>query len=227
MDAIEILGSLLGHKTSRPGKGTDVLTEIFRGGSRKSPSPKASPQPSPRSSPRSSPKPRSSDISQQARELEELLNVANQRQSPPSRSAPASPRSQPASRPGADYRESPSSSADNEKARILVRTMVNAAKADGNIDQDEQQRILERLHNPSPDAIQFLRDEFQRPLNVREFATSVPIGMEQQVYSISLIAVDLDTGSEAKYLMELAEALRIPQPVREQIHQQMGAPSIY
>jgi uncharacterized membrane protein YebE (DUF533 family) len=51
--------------------------------------------------------------------------------------------------------------------------------------------------------------------------------MEQQVYTMSLIAIDLDTGEEAKYLMELSESLRLPTAVREQIHQRLGAPSIY
>jgi len=209
MDAIDILGSLLGHKSSRAGKGTDVLTEIFRGGSKKS-----------------SPAPRPSDISQQAKELEDLLNVANERQSRPgSAPVPTQPHSSP--RPDTGFRETTSPSSDNEKAQILVCAMVNAAKSDGQIDQAEQKSILDRLHNPSPDVIQFLREEFQKPLNVREFAMSVPIGMEQQVYTMSLIAIDLDTGSEAKYLMELAEALRLPMEVREQIHQRLGAPSIY
>ena len=172
------------------------------------------------------PAPRPSDISQQAKELEDLLNVANERQSHP-RSAPVPTQPHSSSRPDTGIRETTSPSSDNEKAQILVRAMVNAAKSDGQIDQAEQQRILERLHNPSPDAIQFLREEFQKPLNVREFAMSVPIGMEQQVYTMSLIAIDLDTGNEAKYLMELAEALRLPMEVREQIHQRLGAPSIY
>ena len=33
MDVIDILGSMLGHKSSEPGKGTDVLTDILRRGS--------------------------------------------------------------------------------------------------------------------------------------------------------------------------------------------------
>ena len=51
--------------------------------------------------------------------------------------------------------------------------------------------------------------------------------MEQQVYTMSLIAIDLDTNREARYLTQLADALRIPADVREQIHQRLGAPSMY
>jgi uncharacterized membrane protein YebE (DUF533 family) len=105
--------------------------------------------------------------------------------------------------------------------------MVNAAKADGRLDRDEQQAIIDRMANPTRESIDFLRQEFARPLNVDEFAREVPIGMEQQVYTMSLIAIDLDTGSEATYLMDLAERLRIPVDIREKIHQQLNAPSIY
>ncbi|TWU33831.1 Inner membrane protein YebE [Novipirellula artificiosorum] len=105
--------------------------------------------------------------------------------------------------------------------------MINAAKADGQLDQKEQGNILKHLSNPTPENLQFIREEFQRPLDARAFALSVPVGMEQQVYTISLIAIDLDTGQEAKYLMELAENLRLPAGVREQIHQRLGVPSIY
>ena len=41
---------------------------------------------------------------------------------------------------------------------MLVRAMVNAAKSDGKIDPVEQERILSRLSNRSPDTIEFLRD---------------------------------------------------------------------
>ncbi len=165
-----------------------------------------------------------SDIESAARELEDMLNVANDRDTqrragrPPAAPAPSAPAGR--DQPGA-------SGSANDSALVLVRAMVNAAKADGQIDQTEQQNILQRLGDSSRQAIQFLRDEFAKPLDVHEFARSVPIGMEQQVYTMSLIAIDLDTGREAKYLLELANSLRIPADVREQIHQRYGAPSIY
>ena len=199
MDVIDILGGILGHKTSQGGRGGDALNDIFRRGSRSS-SPSGS-QPT--------------DISREAKELEDLLNVTNDRQaeSAPADASPAEP--------------SGGSPSQQQRALILIRAMVNAAKADGQIDPSEQDNIIKHLRNPSPENIQFLRDEFRRPLDVRGFAMSVPVGMEQQVYKMSLIAIDLDTGKEAKYLMELAENLRLSDEVREQIHQQLGAPNIY
>lgn len=199
MDVIDILGGILGHKTSRGGRGGDALNDIFKRGSGSSASKGSKP----------------TDIGRESKELEDLLNVANDRQT---RSTPTQP----------DSAGSPNVSAtQQDQAVILIRAMVNAAKADGQIDQSEQDNIIKHLRNPSPESIQFLREEFQRPLDTRGFAMSVPVGMEQQVYTMSLIAIDLDTGKEAKYLIELAENLRLPDQIREQIHERLGAPNIY
>jgi hypothetical protein len=222
MDMVDILGSLLRHKTSQGGKGGDALNDIFRRGSQRPPggsqrSPGGS-QRSPGGSQRSPSGSQPIDIGRKAKELEELLNVAKDRQSASPTSPSAAPPSVPTGRqqPGGE-----------QQALILIRAMINAAKADGRLDQHEQESILKQLRNPTAENIQFLREEFQRPLDARGFALSVPVGMEQQVYTMSLIAINLDTGEEATYLMELAENLRLPADVREQIHQRLGAPSIY
>ncbi len=115
----------------------------------------------------------------------------------------------------------------NERAVVLIRAMINAAKADGQIDQCEQDEIVKRLAPLSPQETQFLRDEFRRPLNVHDFAHSVPRGMEQEVYSVSLMAIDLDTHPEANYLRELAECLRIDPQHCNAIHHHYGAAHLY
>ena len=111
----------------------------------------------------------------------------------------------------------------NEQATVLVRAMLNAAKADGEISQAEQQSILKQFDSSSPQAQQFLRDEIARPLDVREFAWSVPIGMEQQVYAMSLLAINVDARAETQYLQELAHALRLPRQVCEQLQERYSA----
>jgi uncharacterized membrane protein YebE (DUF533 family) len=209
MDPFDILGSILGHKTSRRGKGTDVLNDMYKRKPRTSTPSSLSP-------------PKQDDIERAARELEDMLNVANDRHT--QRRAGSTP---PTTAPPVSHGQSPASTSDNDRALILVRAMVNAAKADGQIDQSEQQNILQRLGDSSREAVQFLRNEFAKPLDVHDFASSVPLGMEQQVYTLSLITIDLDTGKEANYLLELSKALRISPEVREQIHQRYGAPSVY
>ncbi len=258
MDAIEILGSLLGGGgKGSGGLGGKILTEIMKGGAApRQPAPQPVPAPSGRSVP---PTIRPTDIEREASELEDLLNVAKgkvqQRPQAPTkpaavpmpqsfpRSAPQveapksnSPFQFPTSReryspppprrnPSPDYRND--AQQQNEDALVLVRAMINAAKSDGEISQEEQQSILERIGNPTQEVIDFLRQEFSQPLDVREWAWSVPIGMEQKVYTISLAAIEINQNSEATYLRDLAHGLRLPPEVCNQIHQQFNAPTIF
>lgn len=226
MDAMDILGDLLGHKSKKSGRGTDILKDIFGRGSKRT---------SGRSSNSESKRP--IDINRDAEALEELLNVANGRSSSRHADASGTQSRQPMSfpQPSAPQKQSTgfesasqrNSKADNEHAIVLIKAMVNASKADGKIDADEQKKILEQLGGRSREQIDFVRKLLAEPLDIDAFARSVPFGMEQQVYSISLIAIDLDENREADYLRELAQYLRIAPEVRQQIHRRLGAPQIF
>lgn len=115
----------------------------------------------------------------------------------------------------------------NTKATLLIRAMINAAKSDGKFDEAEQNALLKKLGNVSQEEIDFIQSEFRKPLDVEAFAQEVPRGMEHQVYALSLSAIDLDTNSEAQYLAQLAQALRITPDEANQIHRQLGAPTIF
>ncbi len=276
MDAIDILGNLLGKKTGGSGMGTKILKDILGGGGKSAPPSK--PAPVPRQTPSYDRNPDSEtpfqgspDISRQARELEDLLNVATQRQqnrapnhgtpgkmgtqgtrgqtnqpnsSTPNQSGRApdadiggykpnsnTPKSLPAQPTNRRPLNFPSGNSTPEnldaQAMILVRAMINAAKADGQVSQAEQQAILSQIGDASPETIRFLQNEFNTPLDVREFAWSVPLGLEQQVYTMSLISVNLDSNPEAEYLYDLAHGLRIPPEVCNDIHRRYGAPLLY
>ena len=113
------------------------------------------------------------------------------------------------------------------QAEILLRAMLNAAKSDGQIDKAEQERIVEHLGDISASEKQFLRDEMSAPLHTAAFIRSIPKGMEQQVYLMSLTSIDLDHKAEAQYLHQLAQGLGISQQACNDIHQQAGAPVLY
>lgn len=115
----------------------------------------------------------------------------------------------------------------NERAVVLIRAMVNAAKADGKIDKCEQDEIVGRLGRIDSAEAQFLQQEFRRPLDVHAFSHDVPRGMEEEVYAMSLMAIDLDTRPEAHYLTELAACLRLDPRVCNNIHAHYGAPQIF
>ncbi len=112
------------------------------------------------------------------------------------------------------------------QAEIMIKAMINAAKADG-IDRDEQEKIISKLGDITQAEANFLREEFSKPLDVDAFVRSVPRGMEQQVYAVSLTAIDLDTNKEAHYLAQLAQGLGISHELANNIHEQLGAPKIF
>ena len=114
-----------------------------------------------------------------------------------------------------------------DHATLIIRAMINAAKSDGSIDQAEQEKIIGKLGDVSQAEADFVRNEFRQPLDAASFIRSIPRGMEQQIYAVSLMAIDLDSNKEAHYLDELARGLNIQPQLANQIHEQLGAPAIY
>ncbi len=114
-----------------------------------------------------------------------------------------------------------------DHATLIIRAMINAAKSDGSIDKEEQEKVIEKLGDVTQAEIDFVRSEFNAPLDVDAFIQTIPRGMEQQIYAVSLMAIDLDNNKEARYLGELAKGLRIEAKLANQIHEQLGAPTIF
>lgn len=121
----------------------------------------------------------------------------------------------------------PNQQAAEQQATLIIRAMINSAKADGTIDQQEQERIIGKLGSISDSEADFIRKEFEAPLDVAGFIRSVPQGMGQQIYAISLAAIDLDTRTEAQYLSQLAQGLNLSPEVCNALHEQVGAPKLY
>jgi len=117
--------------------------------------------------------------------------------------------------------------AQEKEAEILLRAMLNAAKSDGEIDEAEQKKITEHLKDVSDEEAEFVRNELNLPLDVEGFIKGVPRGMEEKVYFMSLLAIDLDSEEEAKYLDQLSKGLSISHDVANQIHEKLGAPVLY
>ena len=123
--------------------------------------------------------------------------------------------------------EQPASPTAEQQAEICLRAMLYAARSDGEIDAAEQEKITGQLGDISPEEAEFIRNEMAAPMNVEGFISSVPKGMEQQVYLMSLLAIDLDTQAEAQYLDKLAQGLNIDHATSNAIHQKLGVPALY
>lgn len=117
----------------------------------------------------------------------------------------------------------------NDLASLVVRAMINAAKADGEIDATEKQRILGKLAEDGADAEAhaFVEAEMHKSLDtaalVRDVAGRADVAI--QVYAASLLAIEVDTPVEEEYLRTLAQALGLDAATVAQIHQTLGVPT--
>ena len=115
--------------------------------------------------------------------------------------------------------------AQEENAKMMLRAMIQAAKADGEIDAQERATILGQLGDDiSPEERAFVEAELDAPLDPSRLATDAGDAVKAQIYAAALSAMKVDTASEALYLNQLAHALQIPDSVRTRVHQSMGVP---
>ena len=112
-------------------------------------------------------------------------------------------------------------------AGLLLTAMIQAAKSDGKIDAEEQRKLMGNLGDVTPEEKRFVEAAIRAPIDVQGLARQVPKGLEAQVYTMSLMAIDLDNRNEATYLHQLATALGIDQRHVNAIHAQLGAPALY
>ena len=119
--------------------------------------------------------------------------------------------------------------ADQEAAAaLMLRAMIQAAKSDGQLDDAEQEKLMGQLGGDiDAQEAAFLRTEMQRDVDAQALAREVPNGMGPQVYAMSVLAIDLDSQAEAQYLHTLAQALGMDSNSVNDIHAQLGVPSLY
>ncbi|KGJ14930.1 hypothetical protein IX54_04725 [Paracoccus sanguinis] len=115
----------------------------------------------------------------------------------------------------------------NAIAGLMLRAMIQAAKADGKIDEAERERLLGQMGDLDDEDRAFIREQMAAPVDAQALAREVPKGLEPQVYMMSLMAIDFDNRTEAEYLNSLAQAMGIDRQVINQIHQHVGVQDLY
>ncbi len=113
-----------------------------------------------------------------------------------------------------------------EQARILLKAMINAAKADGHMDAEEQEKIVKHIGDVTPEEVEFVKAEMAAPLDLQGVINSAK-GIEPEVYLSSLMTINLDSQEEAHYLDKLAKGLGISQQAVNEFHDKLGAPRLY
>lgn len=113
-------------------------------------------------------------------------------------------------------------------AGILLCAMIQAAKADGAIDEEEKEALFSSLGDEvTQDEIDFLNQQMVKPVDPEGLAAQIPPSLRQQAYTMSLLTIDLDNQNEANYLHRFATALGLDQRLVNDLHQQMGEPQLY
>lgn len=110
-------------------------------------------------------------------------------------------------------------------AQLTVQAMINAAKADGKVDEAEMGRIIGRLEQSGADAgdLAFVRKFLAAPMDTDAIVNAVNSPqVAAQVYAASLLAIQVDTQAEEAYLQELATRLGIDTETRSNIHRMLG-----
>jgi uncharacterized membrane protein YebE (DUF533 family) len=112
-------------------------------------------------------------------------------------------------------------------AGLMLSAMLQAAKCDGRIDEGEKQKILGALGDASREEMAFVNRELSTPVDVQALAQQVPKGLENQIYAISVMGIDLDSQNEAEYLASLSTALGMGPREANAIHAKLGVPALF
>ncbi len=120
-----------------------------------------------------------------------------------------------------------SDATDEAVVAILLRAMIQAAKADGKLDAGEKERLIAAMGNATSANIDFVNHELQRPVTLDDLLADVPRDIEEKVDTVSVLAITLDQRAEAEYLHPVAQALGLEPDEVNEIHTALRVPLIY
>ncbi|MCA8880144.1 MAG: DUF533 domain-containing protein [Rhodobacteraceae bacterium] len=120
------------------------------------------------------------------------------------------------------FKNTPVSLAAENNAKLMIRAMIQAAKADGEIDKDEQKTIMDALKGQPKEEVDFVKKELAAPVDVMSLANDATEATKAQVYATSLMAIRVDNSQEVSYLRQLATALGMDDAARDRVHAAMG-----
>ena len=144
---------------------------------------------------------------------------------PPGAGPVGAPPSAPSAVPPVDAPAATAAAAGQNDAVLLIRAMIAAANADGTIDQEERQRILDKFQNAdlSQEEHAFLVNELFAPTSLDGIVSQVNSpDLARQVYGVSLLAIDVDTDAERVYLRTLGQRLGLAPADLDSMHKALG-----
>ena len=116
--------------------------------------------------------------------------------------------------PGTPFMPEKNDIAANEALGLtLVRAMIAAARTDGRLDAQESQSIFQKIQSLGLDneSQAMLVEEMSHPVDMDAIVNSATCPeIATEIYTASLLAVEVDTTAEKSYLAMLAARLRLP-----------------
>lgn len=119
----------------------------------------------------------------------------------------------------------PESEAEVERlSRLVLRAMIQAAKADGKIEPAEIERITGRLgEGEAEEARGFVLEEMRGPADPASLARQVRSPVEAaEVYVAALMAIEVDSDAERDFLARLAREMGLRPETVAELHASVG-----
>ncbi|MCQ4316736.1 tellurite resistance TerB family protein [Stutzerimonas zhaodongensis] len=111
-----------------------------------------------------------------------------------------------------------------EHSRGILKALVAAAKADGHVDDQEQQMIEAELAQltDDPELRRWLEAELNKPLDPVEVAAAATTPeMASEMYLASVLMVDEEQYMERAYLDELARQMKLDDQLKAELESQV------
>ncbi|MGF1476162.1 MAG: tellurite resistance TerB family protein [Geminicoccaceae bacterium] len=111
------------------------------------------------------------------------------------------------------------------RAQLVLTSMITAAKADGQIDKDEMDRIVGKLQeNGAEDSErQFVLEEMNKPFDPQGLISRVnDPETAAQVYAATFLAIEVDTPEERRYVEQLGQGLNLDAAAQAEIREMVG-----
>ena len=113
-----------------------------------------------------------------------------------------------------------------QQTELVLKAMINAAKADGQIDEEEINRLVGKLQEVGADVEdqRYVLTQMQKPMETEKLISEVKGRPElaAQIYAASIMTIEVDTPAEKVYLGKLASGLDLNPEVTRRIEQMVG-----
>lgn len=110
-------------------------------------------------------------------------------------------------------------------AKLMIRAMIQAARADGVIDDQERAVIMDHLKDATPEEKAYVAEQMQAPVDALALARDTADAAKSQVYSSAAMMVRGESAAEAQFLSTLARGMGLDAATVAGIHISLGKPA--